>query len=134
MFNIADIITAGSDLVGWRESANVNYTGLASQLKTSQSGYYVNDLPGIDFDIINKGLSGDDTSVNTYLQRVHESEIAGLVNEFSVKAKSKLGSRAILSNFDVVNGIADVRDLATKNARFVGWLISPRTSNNIKTT
>lgn len=132
MFNVADIITAGSDLVGWRESANSTYTALASQLKTSQSGYYVNDLPGIDFDIINKGLSADDTSVNTYLQRVHESEIAGLVNDFANRAKSKLGSRAILSNFDVVNGVADVRDLATKNARFVGWLITPRSSNNIQ--
>jgi len=132
MFNVADIITAGSDLVGWRESANSSYTALTDALKTSQSGYYVNDLPGIDFDMINKGLSGDQVSVNTYLQRVHESEITGLVNDFVNRAKSKLGSRAILSNFDVANGTADVRDLATKNARFIGWLITPRTSNNIK--
>lgn len=132
MFSITDIITAGSDLVGWRESANTDYASLSANLTTSQSGYYVNDLPGIDFDLVNKGLSKDDTSVNTYLQRVHESEIAGLVNEFVIKAKSKLGSRSILANFDVTNGVADVRDLATKNARFVGWMITPRSSNNIK--
>lgn len=132
MFNISEIISSGSDLVGWRESANSDYTALASTLKVSQSGYYVNDLPGVDFDIINKGLSHDQTSVNTYLANVHQSEIADLVNCFVNSAKSNLGSHAILSNFDVTNGIADYTDLATKNARFVGWVITPRSSNNIK--
>ena len=132
MFSIEDIITAGSDLVGWRESANSLYPKLPTSLKASQSGLYANDLPGIDFDIIVKGLSDDQTSASDYLIRVQQSEIASLVSEFIGKAKTKLGSRDILSNFDVVNGTADVRDLATKNARFVGWIITPRNSNGIK--
>ena len=132
MFSIEDIITAGSDLVGWRESANSLYPKLPASLKVSQSGLYANDLPGIDFDIIIKGLSDDQTSASDYLIRVQQSEIASLVSEFIGKAKTKLGSRDILSNFDVVNGTADVRDLATKNARFVGWVITPRNSNGIK--
>jgi hypothetical protein len=132
MFTVSEIITAGSDLVGWRESANSLYPHLPANLKTSKSGYYVNDLPGIDFDIIIKGLSNDQTSASDYLTNVMQSEIAGIVSDFVNKSKSKLGSRAILTNFDVVEGIADVRDLVTKNARFVGWLISPRTSHNIK--
>lgn len=132
MFTVTDIITAGSDLVGWRESANSLYPTLPSNLKQSTSGYYVNDLPGIDFDIIIKGLSNDQTSASDYLEIVMQSEITGLVSEFVGKAMSKLGSRSILTNFDVVNGTADVRDLATKNARFVGWLITPRSSHNIK--
>ena len=134
MFTISDIITAGSDLVGWRESANSDYTALSDNLKVSQSGYYVNDLPGVDFDIINKGLSDDQTNVNSYLETVQKSEIAETVNDFVIKAMSKLGSRTLLSNFDVCNGVADVTDLATKNARFVGWVITPRSSNNIKAT
>jgi hypothetical protein len=132
MFTIADIITAGSDLVGWRESANVLYPDLPANLKVSQSGYYVNDLPGIDFDIITKGLSGDQISASDYLEIVQQSEIAGIVNEFIIKAQSKLGTHTILTNFDVCNGVADTTDLATKNARFVGWVITPRSSNNIK--
>jgi len=134
MFTISDIITAGSDLVGWRESANSDYTALSDNLKVSQSGYYVNDLPGVDFDIINKGLGDDQTDVNNYLEAVQKSEITETVNDFVIKAMSKLGSRTLLSNFDVCNGVADVTDLATKNARFVGWVITPRSSNSIKAT
>lgn len=132
MFDVSEIISAGSDLVGWRESANTDYTALSSALKTSQSGYYVNDLPGVDFDIINKGLSKDQSSVNTYLANVHQSELTDLVNSFVNRAKSNLGTKAILSNFDVANGVADYTDLATKNARFVGWVITPRESNTIQ--
>jgi len=132
MFSVSEIITAGSDLVGWRESNNSLYQPLTTGLKASQSGYYFNDLSGIDFDVINKGYSEDYSDVNTYLQSVQESEMADLVSQFVNKAKSGLGSRAILSNFDVANGVADYTNLATKNARFVGWVISPRSSNNLR--
>lgn len=133
MFSVSEIITAGSDLVGWRQSANALWASLTDGLKTSTSGYYVNDLPGVDFDVINYALSDDYASVNDYLQTVHESQIVDLVEGFVSKSKSILGSRSVLNNFDVSNGVADYTDLATKNARFVGWLITPRSSNNLRT-
>ena len=132
MFNVSDIITAGSDLVGWRDSANTDYTPLPSYLTTPQSYYYVNDLPAVDLDVVNQALSTDKTSVSEYLSQVHQGEIISLVDDFVNRSKSLLGSKSILSNFDVTNGHADVRDLATKNARFVGWVLHPRSSNNIR--
>ena len=131
MFDRATIVTAGSDLVGWRMP---NSTLLSDHLTVSQSGLYVNDLRGVDFDIIEDALSDDFANINDYLQVVHESTILDLVYSFASAAKTKLGSREILTNFDVTNGAADYADLATKNARFVGWLIKPTQSNNIKGT
>jgi len=130
MFNRSTIITEGSDLVGWRQSATG--TTLSDHLTTSQSGLYVNDLRGVDFDIIEDGLSDNYSTVNDYLNVVHESEIVSLVYDFVSRAKEKLASRELLNNFDVTNGVADFTNLATKNSRFVGWLIKPHKSNNIK--
>lgn len=131
MFNRTTIATEGSDLVGWRQPATS--TTLSDHLTVSQSGLYVNDLRGIDFTLIEDGLSNDYSTVNDYLTVVQESEIVSLVYDFMAAAKSKLGSRELLSNFDVTNGPADFTDLSTKNARFVGWLIKPTRSNNIRT-
>ena len=132
MFNRSTIITNGSDLVGWRQSANSSRTTLSDHLTASTSGLYVNDLRGIDFDIIEDGLSLDHSNVNDYLTEVHESEITSLIYDFVSTAKSKLGSKEILSNQDVTNGPTDYTDLSTKNARFIGWLIKPHESNNLR--
>lgn len=131
MFNANTIITNGSDLVGWIQS-NAGTT-LSDHLKTSTSGLYVNSLPGVDFDIIDDSLSDDWDNVNDYLTSVHQSEILELTYRFVSGAKSNLGARDILNNFDVSNGVADYTDLATKNARFCGIIFNPHTSNNIKT-
>ena len=131
MFTSETIITQGSSLVGWIQSNSG--TQLSDHLLESDSGLYVNDLSAIDFELIEDALGEDYANVNDYLQRVHESEILNLVYDFTSKAKSQLGSRDLLTNFDVTNGIADYTNLSTKNARFVGWLIKPHQSNNLKT-
>jgi len=131
MFTYNDIVSAGSDLVGWRQSNSG--TTLSDHLLTSDSGLYVNDLPGVDFDVIEDALSDDWSNVNAYLAAVHQSEIANLMYDFISNSKSKLGARDVLNNFDVSNGVADYTDLATKNARFCGLLFRPHFSNNIKT-
>jgi len=130
MFNANTIITKGSDLVGWIQ-ANSG-TQLSDHFLTSDSGLYVNDLSAIEYDIIEDALSDDYANINDYLQRVHESEILNLTYEFTSKIKSQLGSRDLLNNFDVTNGVADYTQLSTKNARFVGWVIKPHFSNSIK--
>ena len=130
MFTSSSIISAGSDLVGWRQSANSAYTTLDAELTTSQSGLYVNALPGVDFDMIENMKGEDWADTNTYLKAVHQDEITNLVTGFVNSAKSKLTSRHLLSNFDVVNGVADYTNLATKAGRFVGWVIKPHESLN----
>ena len=119
-------------MVGWHQSANLSRTTLASRFTSPTTGLYVDDLPSVDFDIIEDSLSDDYTDINDYLQKVQEAELYQLIFDFSSRNKEILGSRAILNNFDVTNGIADYTDLATKNARFCGWLITPKKSNNIE--
>lgn len=117
MFDIDAIIQAGWDLVGWRGSESLKYPA---------SGLFSNDLPGVSAEII------QETDLENYLRNVHEAEIAGLVHSFLSNAKQKLGSTQLLSNFNVVNGVADYTNLATKNARFVGWVINPYESNSVR--
>lgn len=132
MFNYSTIITEGSDLVGWHQSNKTGATTLSSRFTAPSTGLYVDDLPGVDFEILEQALVEDYSDVNDYLQKIHESELYQLVFDMYSRNKEVLGSRDILNNFDVTNGIADYTDLATKNARFCGWLLTPRQSNDIK--
>jgi hypothetical protein len=131
MFNQTEIITNGSDLVGWIQSNS--RTTLSDYLTNSTSGLYVNSLPGVDFDMIEESLGDDWENVNDYLESVHRTELLNLMHSFMSRIKSNLGSRDILNNFDVSNGVADYDDLTNKNARFCGLLFRPSSSNNIKT-
>lgn len=133
MFTYSTIISEGSDLVAWHQSSNSARTVLAARFKTPSAGLYVDDLPGIDFDIIDDSLSEDYSDANDYLQKIHESELQQIIYDFTSRNKQILGSRDVLNNFDVTNGIADYTDLSTKSARFCGWLITPKKSNNVQT-
>lgn len=132
MFTINTIISEGSDLVGWRQSQKSGRTTLNSNLTTSQTGIYVDALQGIDFDVIEDGLTEDYANVNDYLEAVHQDEIVNLMHQFTSNNKQKLKSRDLLNNFDVTNGVTDYTELETKNQRFVGWVIKPHFSNNIE--
>ena len=71
MYSKSAILTAASGIVGYRSSTDSNYSGLHSYLKSSNSGFYVNDIPGISLELI------DDTKTektfNNYVQDVHNA-------------------------------------------------------------
>jgi len=134
MFNKTKIITAASGLVGFRADNSAIYATLSNTQKASSSGYYFNDLPGVDFDIINAALNSDEISAATYLANVYEAEVMGLVSQFVEATKEKNGSKELLSNQNFVSGVAKFSDRVTQNARFVGYLIVPHKSNNIQAT
>lgn len=133
MYNINDLTTCLSDLVGWKQTANACYATLDAGLKLSTSGFYVNDLPGVDFDIITDCLSDEYTDVNDYLEDVHTSERQNLFNAFVNRLKQKIEAKELLSNFPVVSGVVSQSNTVTQNARFVGYRINPVLSNNLKT-
>jgi hypothetical protein len=132
MFNKSTVETCGSGLVGWRQSANSSYTQLTAALKVSNSGYYVNDLPSVNFDNIEKTISADQTDTNTYLENIHNAELHSLVARTVNKMKDQLKTKELLSNFPVVAGAAYFTNKVTQNERFVGFLIIPHQSNNLK--
>jgi hypothetical protein len=134
MFNKTKILTAATSLVGVRADANAIYTGLSAALKASNSGLYVNDLPGVTNEIIAAALSNDATDASTYLTNVFQSEVLTLVSQFIESNKQRSGVKELLSNQPVVSGVAKFTDKIIQNARFVGYLIKPHQSNNIQIT
>ena len=132
MYDIEVIQSCASGLVGWHESNNPCYEQLSDILRSSFSNIYVDDLPGIEFAVIQHTLSDDWSGIDSYLQQVHNSEIANLVSKIINNAKQQLKSKELLSNFQPVAGRANFGDLMTKDSRFVGWVITPHQSNNLR--
>ncbi len=132
MFNKAKVLTAATSLVGFRADNNPIYAGLSAALKASTSGYYANDLPGLNFEIIAAALSKDAVSPNVYLTNVYEAEILNLVSQFIEQNKTNNSAKELLSNQPFVSGVGKFTDKVTQNARFVGYMIKPHISNNIQ--
>jgi hypothetical protein len=132
MYERDSIITCASGLVGWRQSQDPAHTQLDSILQQSRSGYYVNDLPGVDFDYMEETLDWKKTKMNTYLNFVWMAEIVRLVDKVVARSKQETGVKELLANYDVVGGRANFNDVVTGDARFVGWLIAPNRSNNLR--
>jgi hypothetical protein len=134
VFNKTTILTCGAGLVGFRSDNSTIYGTLSATQKASSSGYYFNDLPGIDFDIISAALNSDEVDAKTYLANVYEAELINLVSQFIESNKDRNGTKELLSNQNFVSGVAKFTDKVTQNARFVGYLIKPHESNNIQST
>ena len=134
MINRTEIETCFTSLVGWRESAQAPacFSNLSAELIQSDSGIYVNDLSGMNLQLINEVLGKDETNVNTFLQDIQNSCAIELINDFTVLQRERLNSKALLSNFNVGTKLADIRNKETKRSRFVGFQIKPHESNSIK--
>lgn len=131
MYDRDTILSCSSGLVGWNQSSDPAHTKLSLDLLISTSGYRYDDLPGIDFNIIQGTLSSMYDNINTYLRGVHNSQLIRLVDRVVLKSKDQLRTKELLANFDPITGKADFKDKVTKNSRFVGFMIMPHRSNNL---
>jgi|GEM_PF-4917006 len=130
MYDRDTIITCASDLVGWRQSADPSHITLTAANLQATSGYLVNELPGISFDLIEPTTYLPDTT--NYLERVEQTEIITLVDKVLSRSKQLTGVKELLSNFDPIAGRASFQDTLIQDERFVGFLIMPRRSNNLR--
>lgn len=184
MFTNTTIATAASGLVGFSHSYHPFYTRLTTGLKSASSGYYVNALPGVTFDVIentimdevmNTSLVVDEyyeirdnsggasftgvgaannnvgtvfkatgasptwgtgrlklVSCNTYLANIYNQELLHLVSTFVDKCKGTLNTKEILSNQHIIHGVMKRDEKVDKQGRFVGFLLNPMASQNVK--
>lgn len=134
MTNSITILECFATLVGWRESAKAGscYENLTTALKTSDSGQYINDVPGISLELINTMIASDENSVNDYLTNLHESQILELMNVWENMEKREVYTKSLLANNDLGVRVNDIRDTTVKLGRFVGWKIIPHESNSIR--
>jgi len=129
MYSQSAILTAATDIVGYQTSDDTNFAGLPSYLKTSNSGFYVNDLAGISLELINDARK--ERTFNAYVQQVHTSETLNLIQRFVARQKKKLETKELLSNVTIPQVFNDLHDTITKDSRFVGYAITPRESKSI---
>lgn len=136
MFDKSKIVSCFTSLVGWRESAQAPlcYAALSPELTTSTSGLYVNDIAGMDLQLINEAIGKDENDVNEFLENISDSCAIELVNDFTILQKEKLNTKALLSNLDTGIKLTDIRKKQVKRSRFVGYEIKPVQSNSVKVT
>ena len=132
MYSKSAILTAASGIVGYQESDNANYSGLPSYLKSSNSGFYVNDLPGISLELIADAKK--ERTFNNYVAQVHSSETLSFLGRFVDRQKKKLNTKELLSNVTIIQKYNKLDTTITKNSRFVGYAITPRESKSINIT
>lgn len=137
MFNKERILECGESLVGFREDNNEIYEELSGPsapgpLQVSNSGIYINDLPGVSFELI-AAMLPKDTTAEAYLTAVYESELLNLVNQFINRSKQNYQSKELLARQNIISGVASMKNKVTQNERFVGYWFRPHTSNYMKT-
>ncbi|MEE9528506.1 MAG: hypothetical protein V3V88_00435, partial [Dehalococcoidia bacterium] len=115
--------------VGYRETTSSDYTNLPAYLKTSNSGFYVNDLPGITFELIDD--IRQEKTFNNYVQDIHNSEMLVVTQRFVDRQKKKLKSKELLSNITMLQRHNDLSQTISQSSRFVGYAITPRESKSI---
>lgn len=131
-YNSDTIATCASGLVGWQQGFDASLFTLSAQNLQSTSGYYVDNLPGVELAKITEMISTNEADMNAYLQRVITSETTRLVNRAVDRIKDKLNTKELLSNFDPISGVANFTDKVTQDARFVGYYIMPNESENLR--
>jgi len=101
---------------------------MPTYLKSSGSGFYVNDLP-IPLELIDDAKQ--EMTFNDYVVNVHNSEVLKVVQRFVDRQKKKLNTKELLSNVTMIQRHNDRSQKITKNSRFVGYAITPRESKSI---
>jgi len=127
MYNQTQIKAAGLDLVGWSTSNDSLYSSIART--DSDSGYYVNELPGISVDLLN--YVDDEKNVSDYVNSVHSGELLKVINSFVGKQKKDLNTKELLQHNTLIHDYNDLDDVITKDGRFVGYVLTPKESNTI---
>ena len=129
MYSKTLIQTAATDVVAYRASTNSNFSALPSYLKSSNSGFYVNDIPGISLELIDNVKK--EKTFNNYVQDIHNSELLQVVQRFVDRQKKKLSSKELLSSVTFMQRHNDFRSPITGSSRFCGYAITPRESKSI---
>lgn len=133
-FDIPTIKDCFKLLNGWRSSAQeiVCFEELTNDLKTSGSGVYYNDLAGIKLNDIQDMIGQDQVDMNDYLVNKISSSTVDLINQFVQLQKSKLNTKAILTDLNIgVKPNSNIRDLITKRNRFVGFMLRPVNADGV---
>jgi len=132
MYQQSSIISAACDLVGWNTSTNAGYTGLTGYLKAAESGYYIDDLPGLSLEVAD--VARNERSLDDYLKAVNRAASIQVVDSFVKKIKKDLNSKELLGHLTIFQNKVDRDTTITRNNRFVGYVITPRESKSIRTT
>ena len=102
---------------------------MPSYLKSSNSGFYVNDIPGITFELIDD--IKQEKTFNNYVQDIHNSELTMVMQRFVDRQKKKLNTKELLSSATMIQRHNDLSRTISKGSRFVGYAITPRESKSI---
>lgn len=135
MFNKTSIQTNYRGLVGIRPSDNSDITPITagSDLLDSDSGFFVNDVPGITYDILQATLGSDYSTYEKYLINSYDQTVLDCLTKFWNDKKRDYGTRELLENRVIIQDVC--RDnKQSLDGRAIGFLLRPLKSNNIKMT
>lgn len=122
MYNIEILKTELENLVGFRDEKSYC---LDESLTSSESTLFINDHhPLLSLNVLDnirpEGLSLDD-----FLTNIRSAAISKTINDLVTKKSMAKTSKTILSNLQIFDSASSIRNVESKNNRFVGWIVRP---------
>ena len=131
MINIQKIQTAFNQYVGYKEEQDIT---LDTNLQVSNSGFYVNDIPGVDLQSIDKSqwIKDDLThkTVSDYLEGIYNSTLLDMVYNFINQLQAKYVNTELKSEKYIMNNAPTKK--GTQKERFVGYYIKLKDSSTLR--
>src|SRR6056297_3430683 len=121
MYVKSTIQSAAENLVGWSTSSNSLYSSIGRT--SSDSGYYVNELPGVRVDLLN--YVDDEKNVSDYVANVHDQEILRVIDTLLQKQKVNLNTKELLQHNTLIQDYNEKDHTITKDGKFRGWVLTP---------
>lgn len=134
MFKFATIKTAFDELVGYKEENEIT---LSASQKTSNSGFYVNDISGISLQNINESLFikanlSKEKTVTQYLTTIADAELLNLITNFLKTKENILKTQKLIRDFDFIDSY-QIEKLG-QTGGFKGFMFRFKNSRNLAGT
>jgi hypothetical protein len=129
MYNKTTLLAAGYDLVGWSVSNSSDYDHIPTYLLSPQTEYYVNELPGVEVDLLD--YAAHEKNLSDYVGKIHKTELIKVIDTFLLRQKEKVNSKELLQNATLLQSYNDRQYPISRSSRFVGYAITPRESKSI---
>ncbi len=140
MFNITQIQSCFSGLVGFQQPHDPTYPEVIEELNEPITGMFINHPlaslenlynAGPDFSGFSSNDTDRDTLFNEYLQGIYNESCTALVAKLLQMKKINDAAKSLIEQQQLYTGFGFIGDKVIKRSRFVGFQINTRKKNNL---
>ena len=129
MFDVSKIQAGFSQLLGWRNSSDINVPQITDpNLLASDSGLYYNDYhPLIDMENVSNTIP-ETKDLEEYLTEKVNAAAVKVITKLSLKKKEMNSTKSILNSSAMFEGVARFANTIVNESKFVGMKVKMKES------